>query len=115
MQIKITLGQLRILEQDGKLYVADGIELVLEKPKNTATGAEIRDFFTDHWDLDYYHEYDCAKVQIQDEQGEWLLQDDKMYDLSQLGDLCWQGSAEHNGKPSNMTFEEAFLKWKGIK
>jgi hypothetical protein len=83
---------------------------VLLLPKNRATGAEIRDFFDNHWPADYYLESDCAEVQVQDEEGNWILEDDKNYDLSLLGELGWQGKGLPTCKIP--TFEEVFLKWR---
>jgi hypothetical protein len=130
--IKLSISQLRRLEEEGRLCLTakdasqtqyglpatEQIEILLDKPTTVATGAEIRDFFDNGWDMDYYHEADDAKIQIQDDLGKWLLDDAKTYDVSDLGWLCWQGNPstpEEAGKPGSMTFEEAFLKWRSRK
>lgn len=120
MRVEITLDELRRLEKAGRVILADGstLELVLVKPNATATGAEIRDFFNNGWDMDYYHESDTAQILLQDEEGEWLLRDEGVYELSKLGELYWQGQGVNltrGKKPSGMTFEKAFLKWKESK
>jgi len=126
--VKITLAQLRLLEQTGNLRLATGlpsgliiedqITLVLDKPKNTATGAEIKDFWDNGWDGNYYH--DDWEVPVQDEEGEWILEDAKLYDLDKLGLCIWQGpssgvGARRANEPETIPFVEAFLKWKGTK
>ena len=122
MEVRISLADLRVLEQTGSILLKaiddlTQVRFELVQPKHQATGAEIREFFDQGWDMDYYHEGDYADVQLQDDNGKWLLFDEVMYDLSSLGDLCWQGmeSAQSKNKPEGMTFEEAFLKWKGTK
>lgn len=120
IKITLSMADLRKLESGGTVtspatQYCDEVQITLDLPKNTATGAEIKDFFDNGWDMDYYHESDMAKVQVQDEEGEWILQADKVYDLSELGELGWQGSHSNRTKPSSLTFEEAFLAWKGTK
>ena len=121
MELKLSLTDLRVLEQTGRILCKneEGIQvsLVLEQPVYKATGAEIREFFDKGWDMDYYHESDNADVQLQDDNGKWLLFDEVMYDLSSLGDVCWQGSGSLavRTKPESMSFQDAFLKWKGTK
>jgi hypothetical protein len=116
MRVEITLGKLRILEQNGSVLVSDGIELVLLKPENVATGAEIKDFWDNGWDGNYYHDdWDEA---VQDDLGNWILEDGKLYNLDRLGYCCWQGpssgvGARRHDQPETIPFVEAYLKWKG--
>lgn len=53
------------------------------------SGAIFRDFFENGWNPDWYH--DDAEIQVEGENGEWLLEDEKIYPLSKLGYSCWQG------------------------
>jgi hypothetical protein len=121
-QITLTLGDLRKLEQDGKLTIpAMGVNLatviVLEKSANLATGAEIKDFWDNGWDGNYYH--DDWEEPVQDEEGNWILEDAKLYDLDKLGYCFWQGSgslvAKRANQPATIPFIDAFLKWRGTK
>ncbi len=116
VNISLTLGDIRELESKGILHTdteADGeaVTITFLRPKNMATGAEIKDFFDNGWPANYYLEGDYAEVQVQDEEGEWILEADKNYDLSLLGELGWQGQGLPTCK--NPTFEGAFLTWKG--
>jgi len=129
MVIKITLDQLRRLERDGRLVLdinqvgtqsgsIGEYVLALDKPANVATGAEIKDFWNNGWDGNYYH--DDWEVPIQDDMGEWILEDAKLYDLDKLGYCMWQGpssgvGARRANQPDTIPFAEAFLKWKGTK
>lgn len=121
MQIHITLGMLRTLEQNGSLHINDAkiaIELVLLKPENVATGAEIKDFWDNGWDGNYYH--DDWEEAVQDDEGNWILEDGKLYNLDRLGYCCWQGpssgvGARRHDQPATIPFVEMFLKWKGKK
>jgi hypothetical protein len=123
IEIQLTLDDLKKLQAGEEIVTDDSqdgavVKVTLLKPKDMATGADIRKFFFDGWDMDYYHEYEDATVQVQDEQGEWLLDDEAMYDLNELGMLEWQGDANANnragqmGKPSRLTFRNAFIMWK---
>lgn len=54
-KITLNLDDLRKLEQEGRLTIpAYGVnvevQIVLDKPKNVATGAEIKDFWDNGWD-----------------------------------------------------------------
>lgn len=113
---KISLNDVRVLEQQGNLSckAEDGsdVHLIFTKPANVTSGLNIRKFFDEGWDKDYYYESDFAEVQLQDDDGNWLLEDDKDYDLSHLGGLAWQGYDPPRDKPKELGFEEAFLKWK---
>jgi hypothetical protein len=116
VNISLTLSDIRELQSKGILHTdteADGeaVTITFLKPKHMATGAEIKDFFNNGWPKDYYHESDYAEMQVQDEEGNWILDADQNYDLSLLGELEWQGSGLPTRK--NPTFEEAFLTWKG--
>jgi hypothetical protein len=122
-KIKLTISQVRKLETEGWLHnvlivdTAERINIQLERPTTVATGMEIHEFFDNGWDMDYYHEDDTAEIQLQDQLGNWLLEDLKTYDLSTLGYVVWQGkhTPEGAGKAGGMTFEEAFLKWRSRK
>jgi len=126
--LRITLAELRKLEQDGTVELIRysnevgrlGAEvktiLVLEKPANIATGAEIKDFWDNGWDGNYYH--DDWDEPVQDEQGKWILEDGKLYNLDRLGYCCWQGPSSGVGarrydQLATIPFVEAFLAWKG--
>jgi hypothetical protein len=128
MQVTITLAMLRKLEQEGSLHIEQAssditipntmFELVLLKPKNVATGAEIKDFWDNGWDGNYYH--DDWDEPVQDDLGNWILEDGKLYNLDRLGYCCWQGSssgvgARRHDQPETIPFVEAFLAWKGKK
>jgi len=83
MQVTITLAMLRKLEQEGSLHIEQAssditipntiLELVLLKPENVATGAEIKDFWDNGWDGNYYH--DDWDEPVQDDMGNWILED----------------------------------------
>lgn len=127
--VNITLDMLRRLERDGRLQVAgissngpitgsvdDQITLVLLKPENVATGAEIKDFWDNGWDGNYYH--DDWDEPVQDDLGNWILEAGKLYNLDRLGYCCWQGPSSGVGmrrhdQPETIPFVEAYLKWKG--
>lgn len=98
----------------GDVISQDGVELMLRQDEHFATGAEIKEFYTSEWDADYYYESGDAVVQIEDEKGTWIAKPNGIYDLRDLGSLCWQGGGdpETKGKPEYMRFEEAFLAWK---
>jgi hypothetical protein len=128
MKITITLAMLRKLEQEGSLHLEQAssditipntiLELVLLKPENVATGAEIKDFWDNGWDGNYYH--DDWDEPVQDDMGNWILEDGKLYNLDRLGYCCWQGPSSGVGKrrhdqPETIPFVEAFLAWKGKK
>lgn len=126
--IKLTLDELRLLEKNGRLdnvAIADSavrVNIMLDRPANSAYGSELHEFYTKGWDGDYYYESEDAVVQIEDEEGNWIAKDDRLYDLKDLGTLGWQGAtgsgkwhAADSGKPNWMTFEDAFLKWKANK
>ncbi len=103
-KITLTLDDLRRLEQDGKLTIpAFGVNLetviVLDKPANVATGAEIKDFWDNGWDGNYYHE--DWEEPVQDELGEWVLENDKLYDLDRLGYCMWQGPSSGGGSTAS--------------
>jgi hypothetical protein len=118
MKVEITLGKLRLLEENGTVLLSDGIELVLLKPENVATGAEIKDFWDNGWDGNYYH--DDWDEPVQDDDGKWILEDGKLYNLDRLGYCCWQGPSSGVGarrydQPATIPFVEMFLAWKGKK
>ena len=124
MTIRITLAELRKLEQDGEIELVrysseigklgDEVRtrIALDKPLDIATGAEIKDFWDNGWDGNYFH--DDWEVAVQDDVGNWILEDDKLYDLNKLGCCVWQGGSLAT-KPHSLTFVEAFLAWKNKK
>ena len=60
-------------------------------PNTVVTGAELLDFYTNHWpSTDYYH--DDANVAFEDDYGDWILPPDAKVKLSDCGYLAWQGS-----------------------
>ncbi len=65
----------------GERITIEDIDLYLEKKNHEATGAEIREFYTKGWDSDYYYESEDASVQIEDEFGQWIAQDSRVYNL----------------------------------
>jgi hypothetical protein len=69
----------------------------------TATGAEIREFYDNHWPEGYYHD-DC---EITDDDGKCNLDPDQKYDLAELGVLVADGDPDNR-----ITFQSAFLRWK---
>ncbi len=111
--IKLTAEHINRLVAGERITVED-IDLYFEKKQYEATGAEIKEFYLNGWNKDYYYESLDASVQIEDEDGNWIAKDNCIYNLRDFGTLRWQGdgSPEHNGKPGWLTFEEAFLKWK---
>jgi hypothetical protein len=117
--VTLTLADIAALERGDTLVGNGGFETVcikLEKPEHSATGAEIKDFWDNGWDPDYYHESRDAEVQIQNEAGEWILEDEKVYDLDTLGWLVWQGRGPApTGAFDGMPFTDAFLQWKAGK
>jgi len=111
--IALTTDHLNLLAT-GETVEIDGIKIALQKEETVATGKEIREFYTEGWDGDYYYESGDALIQIEDENGEWIAKDHQLYDLNDLGTLGWQGQGhpEDRGKKSFLTFKEAFLAWK---
>lgn len=75
-------------------------------PVYAATGAEIKKFYFDGWPEDFYH--DDSEIETQDDHGNWILKPDEVYNLDRLGMLI----ANSGSHKENMTFTEAFLKWK---
>lgn len=70
-----------------------------------ATGAEINDFYKNHWPKGFYHE-DWDASLVSDDKEEFSLADDQAYDLKDLGFLV----SETDGKVT--PFSSAFSKWK---
>jgi hypothetical protein len=60
-------------------------------PDTVVTGAELMDFYMNHWPSDdYYH--DDANIAFEDDYGNWVLPSDAEVKLSDCGYLAWQGS-----------------------
>src|SRR5271156_4786530 len=78
-------------------FVAD---LEEKQKENWATGAEIKDFWDNGWSDDYFSEDNVEP--IQDELGSWLLDDNTMYNLEDLGLMIYQG--RHDPESRNKTF-----------
>jgi hypothetical protein len=71
----------------------------------TATGAEICEFYDNHWPEGYYHD-DC-EIEISDGDGKHYLDPCQKYDLTELGVLVADGDPDNR-----ITFQTAFLRWK---
>ncbi len=83
-----------------------------------ATGAEIKDFWSNYWPYnleDWYYE-PCDGGYIDDEEGNFILEVDKFYDTDDFGDLIWQGPEKCPcpEKDGYMTFSRAFKRYKKI-
>jgi len=129
MIIKVTLEQLQRLGRGDKVELAldqignqssDGVgglgsyALVLDKPADVATGAEIRDFWDHGWDGDYFH--DDWEEPVQDDMGEWILEPEKLYDLGKFGWCIWQGrGALPEWEHPAIAFVDAYRAWKNKK
>jgi hypothetical protein len=50
-----------------------------------ATGAEIREFYENHFPAGYYHLEQDGKIKLTDFDGNWILDDNTLYDLSKIG------------------------------
>jgi hypothetical protein len=88
----------------GETVELDGVKIIMQHDGHFATGAEIKSFYFDHWDDDYYYESGGTDVPLEDEEGKWIAQDDRLYDLRELGTL--------EGKARSISFEDAFNAWK---
>jgi hypothetical protein len=53
------------------------------------TGKDFRTFYQTGWNRNWYH--DDATIQCEDETGNWILDDDTHYAISDLGYSVWQG------------------------
>jgi len=51
--------------------------------------AVFRDFYQNHWPRDWYH--DDSPIEVEDWDGNWILPDDAIVPLSDLGYCVWQG------------------------
>lgn len=51
--------------------------------------AVFRDFYRNHWPKDWYH--DDSAIEVEDWHGNWLLADDAVVSLADLGSCVWQG------------------------
>ncbi len=81
-----------------------------------AKGSEIRDFWMNYWPenlSDWYFETEESEIQIDDEEGNFILNDTKSYDLKLFSPLFWQGIGECPIE-YEYTFEKAFKKYKNI-
>lgn len=86
------------------------VELEADALRHYATGAEIRDFFENGWDETYYH--DDSEIPLMNDAGNWILEDDKLYDLSKLGmmvPITFQPLSKYK------SFEVGFMAWKAKK
>jgi hypothetical protein len=118
IEIKLTLADVRKLERGEAVLttVRAGVGAMLdinvtcELPKQTATGAEIKEFWENGWPEGYYHEGEDAEVKVQNEDGVWIIRDERNYDLTQLGHVLSDGSG--GSVRPDMTFAEAFAQWK---
>jgi len=113
-KIELTPKDMETLAAGNKVISTNGTEIVLVITPAYATGAELKDFYLNGCDSDYYYESLDASIQIEDDNGEWLAVDSKLYPLAALGTIRWQrtGLPKDYGKKPWMTFEEAFLAWK---
>jgi hypothetical protein len=73
--------------------------------KNQATGAELQDYYVNHWPNEFYH--DDSAIELVDDDGNWLLEPATMYNLADLG---WLHPQATGTEP--IGFKEAFLDWK---
>jgi hypothetical protein len=58
-------------------------------PGTHVRGADFRRFYEEGWDPNWYH--DDSDVAVEDETGAWILPDDVIVRLDQLGCAVWQG------------------------
>ena len=86
--------------------------LVAKDSTRFATGAEIKDFWDNGWPVDCYH--DDSEYEIEDENGNWTLQDDEKYELALLGSIIQRGG-DSSRDERTMSFEQAFNEWKRVK
>ena len=78
-----------------------------------ALGKDIWDFYLNGWPEDYTHDSYDREVAYwpswnSSENAYSLLEDDKEYDLKEFGIL------RHDDDNSEISFEDAYIKWKGI-
>ena len=78
-----------------------------------ALGKDIWDFYLNGWPEDYTHDLYDREVAYwpgwNSSEGAYsLLEDDKEYDLKEFGIL------RHDDDNSEISFEDAYIKWKGI-
>lgn len=57
--------------------------------KTRVRGADLKVFFDEGWDANFWH--DDADVQVEDEEGNWTLDPEKIVCVSRLGYAMWQG------------------------
>jgi len=76
-----------------------------------ASGAQIKDFYDNHWPSGYYFEEEDAEVKLNDnDSGEWLLDHTERYDTAKFGYLVKEGETVR-GVPDTISFTTAFGKW----
>jgi len=80
-----------------------------------ATGAEILDFYTNHWPGDDWYIDDYA-IDPAGEEGKPLNSGER-YDLQDFGFICWQGKGDPPMKApvrgsDSIEFEKWFMFWK---
>ena len=71
-----------------------------------ALGAEIKDFYDNHFPEGYYHD---DGIEMHDGDGRWLLKDEEKYDLGELGVIV---PNDGNYPADAASFESFFRKWK---
>jgi hypothetical protein len=80
-----------------------------------AKGFEIRDFWINYWPKnlsDWYYESDDGTIDVEDEDGNYILEDTKIYNLKEFGPLGWQGQGDCPVEFGYWEFEDAFKKYK---
>ena len=78
-----------------------------------AKGAEIKDFYYNYWPekLDnYYYDSDNVEIEIEDDNGNWILEDKLSYDLNGFGWVM-----DNDDKTDGLSFQSAFSKYKKTK
>lgn len=71
----------------------------------TITGAQFRDFYQNHWPAGCWHE--DAEYEIEDDNGNWLLPDDRILELGRLGYVV----RSEDGRDVWTDFSEVWETW----
>lgn len=72
-------------------------------------GKDFHEFYKNGWDDNWYH--DDNEIICEDMEGRWVLEDDRLYDLGQLGWCVWQGSTDLHPSGYMVPVWEHFRDW----